>query len=246
MGDRGDVRNQPHPDTDGVKLKWIFTKQGAPAQGDGAGARRLLEKGEAKRIKSKSQRKRKAKEKKRKRNEKRKEKRNQMGGSSYLQEKLAELDTEIGGVRHRELVFRYLSIGIAVPQVTLGAVMTATALLESLVPPESARTIVGYLGIANLAVQALAAAMQCSSRAAACAARRRTLLVLRNDVQLAIAAGSNDTAHLAVRIARIYDDTEEAAQPVQGAAPPAPPAQAVDAVESVEAVEALEAVARSS
>ena len=76
-----------------------------------------------------------------------------VGSNPYLQEKLAELDTEIGGVRHRELVFRYLSIGIAVPQVTLGAVMTATALLESLVPPESARTIVGYLGIANLAVQ---------------------------------------------------------------------------------------------
>ena len=157
-----------------------------------------------------------------------------MGGAyAYLQEKLSEIETEIGAVRHRELVFRYLSIGIAVPQVTLGAVMTATALLESLVPPERARTIVGYLGIANLAVQALAAATQCSSRAAACGARRRTLLVLRNDVQLAVAAGSNDTAHLAVRIARLYDEHEEAVQP----------AQAVSTAEAVEDVAAVEAVA---
>jgi hypothetical protein len=140
-------------------------------------------------------------------------------------------------------VFRYLSIGIAVPQVTLGAVMTATALLESLVPPERARTIVGSLGIANLAVQALAAATQCSSRAAACGARRRTLLVLRNDVQLAVAAGSNDTAHLAVRIARLYDEHEEAVEAVQPAqaAAAAAAAEAVETLKAVEAVEAVEA-----
>jgi hypothetical protein len=168
-----------------------------------------------------------------------------MGGGSYayLQEKLSEIDAEIGALRHRELVFRYLSIGIAVPQVTLGAVMTATALLESLVPPERARTIVGYLGIANLAVQALAAATQCSSRAAACGARRRTLLVLRNDVQLAVAAGSNDTAHLAVRIARLYDEHEEAVEAVQPAqaAAAAAAAEAVETLKAVEAVEAVEA-----
>ena len=165
-----------------------------------------------------------------------------VGSNPYLQEKLAELDAEIGAVGHRELAFRYLSIGIAVPQLTLGAVMTATALLESLVPPERARTIVGYLGIANLAVQALAAATQCSSRAAACGARRRTLLVLRNDVQLAIAAGSNDTAHLAVRIARLYDEHEEAVPPVQQAKRPVEATEAADAVEAVEAVGAVGAV----
>jgi hypothetical protein len=135
-----------------------------------------------------------------------------MGANSYLQKKLEELETEIGETRHRELCFRYLSIAIAVPQLTLGAVMTATALLESLVPPERARTIVGYLGIANLAVQALAAATQCSSRAAACAGRRRTLLALRNDVQLAIAAGSTETGSIAVRIARLYEEDESAQQ----------------------------------
>jgi D-arabinose 1-dehydrogenase-like Zn-dependent alcohol dehydrogenase len=124
---------------------------------------------------------------------------------AYLVAKLAELEGEIERARRGERTFRALSVALAVPQLVLAGVMTATALLESVVRPEEARVVVGALGIAHIAVQALAAATQCSSRAAAHGARRRALLVLRNDVQLALESPAPDTARIAARIAESYD-----------------------------------------
>ena len=124
----------------------------------------------------------------------------------FLEAKLAEIEAEIEGARVRERGFRALSYALAVPQLVLAAVMTATALLETVVPPERARVLVGSLGIAHIAVQAVATATQSSARAAAHASRRRALLVLRSDVQLALESSAPDTARIAARLAEIYAD----------------------------------------
>lgn len=125
---------------------------------------------------------------------------------NYLHAKLGELEGEIEDARTRERAFRALSVALAIPQLVLAAVMTATALLESVVAPEQARVVIGALGIANIAVQAVAAATQSSARAAAHGSRRRALLVLRNDVQLALESPAPDAARIAARIAESYDD----------------------------------------
>jgi hypothetical protein len=125
---------------------------------------------------------------------------------NYLNAKLPELEGEIERARRGERTFRALSVALAIPQLVLAAVMTATALLESVVEPEQARVVIGALGIAHIAVQAVAAATQSSARAAAHGSRRRALLVLRNDVQLALESSAPDAARIAARIAESYDD----------------------------------------
>ena len=127
---------------------------------------------------------------------------------TFLVAKLAEIEAEIASATARERVYRALSYALAVPQLVLAAVMTATALLETVVPAERARVVVGSLGIANIAVQAIATATQSSARAAAHAARRRALLVLRSDVQLALDSPAPDAARIAARLAQIYAEDE--------------------------------------
>ena len=102
-------------------------------------------------------------------------------------------------------------MAIAVPQLALSAAMTATALLESAFSPERARVVVGYLGIASVVVQALAGAAQLTRRAATYGARRRALLMLRNDVQLALTHDltRGEIVRLSARIAHSYYDDED-------------------------------------
>jgi hypothetical protein len=125
---------------------------------------------------------------------------------NFLHAKLSELEGEIDCARRGERNFRALSLALAVPQLVLAGVMTATALLESVVSPEHARAVVGALGIAHIAVQAIAAATQSSARAAAHGSRLRALLVLRNDVQLALVSPAPDTARIAARMADTYEE----------------------------------------
>lgn len=124
----------------------------------------------------------------------------------YLSAKLSELEADIERARRGERAFRALSVALAIPQLVLAGLMTATALMDSVVDPDRARAVVGALGIAHIAVQAVAAATQSSARAAAHGSRRRALLVLRNDIQLALASPAPDAARIAARIADTYDE----------------------------------------
>jgi hypothetical protein len=124
----------------------------------------------------------------------------------YVRAKVAEVDAAIVDATFRERVFDALTVAIAVPQVALSAIIAATALLESLVPADRARAIVGAMGLASIAVHAVSAAVHPSRRGAAWAARRRAMLALRNDMQLALTREltPQDVAAIAARVSGAY------------------------------------------
>jgi hypothetical protein len=113
--------------------------------------------------------------------------------------KLAELEEEIDESRRRERAYGYAAVAIAAPQVVLSALMTATALLETAFTAETARVVVGYMGLANVAVHALAAGVQPSRRAAEAHAHTRALVERKDAVQLAVVSGAS-----AAEVAAIY------------------------------------------
>ena len=105
----------------------------------------------------------------------------------YVTKKLGEIDAEIACVTCKRRTALAVHYAMYAPQLVLNALMTGTSLVDiGVFDASTSRQIVGFAGIANVCLQALSAGFGLLRRATDLSARRRALVLLRNDFELAL------------------------------------------------------------
>ena len=112
---------------------------------------------------------------------------------AYVAKKLAEIDAEVACTTCKRRTALAMHYAMYAPQLVLNAVMTGTSLVDlGVFDAPTSRQIVGFAGIANVCLQALSAGFGLHRRATELSARRRALVLLRNDFELALTREMSD------------------------------------------------------
>ena len=118
---------------------------------------------------------------------------------AYVAKKLAEIDAEVACATCKRRTALGLHYAMYAPQLALNAVMTGTSLVDlGVFDASTSRQIVGFAGIANVCLQALSAGFGLLRRATELSARRRALVLLRNDFELALTREMSESERAAL------------------------------------------------